>query len=353
MRVAVGLSGGVDSSVALALLKRDGHDVFGVTMTIWDKSYTFSGGKKHACLCSNEDEEVKIAKRVCEQLKVEHRVIDLSKEYKEIVLKYFSEEYIAGRTPNPCVLCNHKIKFGLLLDKALESKYDSENGLSNKFATGHYVNVSIDDNGRYCISKNHTKKDQSYFLCRLNQMQLVHCIFPLGDFTKDKVRELARELQLPTSEIKDSQNFYSGDYRDLIEKDAVGGAFLSDNGIFVGRHKGYWNYTIGQRIEGNRYVKEIDACKNIVVVSDHISNIVKSDFSISDLNFVSIDGIYEISLSKDLFVKVRSSGAAHKCTIDENKNIHLQDSATIISPGQFAVFYDINGFLLFSGVIKK
>jgi tRNA-specific 2-thiouridylase len=350
MKIAVGLSGGVDSSVALALLQREGHEVFGVTMKIWDLSYRFTGGKRHACLCPGEDEEIEIAKQVCDILKVPHYVVDCSKEYKEKVLDYFVSEYVNGRTPNPCVVCNAKIKFGSLLDIAKKIiTFD-------KFATGHYAIVYRDDfigkqgTKRHCVEQNPTNKDQSYFLCRLNQEQLSRCVLPLGHLAKGEVRELARKFKLPTSEIKDSQNFYSGDYRELIGKDAQGGAFISfETNEVVGRHKGYWNYTIGQRIENERYVKEIQADKNIVVVSNDIDTVTKDEFSISDFNFVSCDSIID---SEKLFVKVRSSGTSHECYIDINRHVKLADK-TIITPGQFAVFYDENGRLIFSSVIKE
>lgn len=343
MKIVVGLSGGVDSSVALLLLKQDGYDVSAITMKIWDKSYNFETKKKHACLCPDEDEEISLAKNVCDMLEVKHEVVDLSKEYKEKVLSYFSREYIAGRTPNPCVVCNREIKFGALFDYATKNA-------STKFATGHYAINRFDDKfSRFSILRNASQKDQSYFLCRLSQGQLSKCIFRLGYLTKEQVRDIARKNNLPTSEIKDSQNFFSGDYSQLIGKQNESGSFISEEGLKVGRHDGYWHFTIGQKYNG-KYVKEIKKDTNEVVLTDNVFRVTKSSFKIKDINFVSDDKIlYE--RSDYYFVKVRSSGALHRCSIFDD-NIVSIESQTIISPGQFAAFYNETGFLLFSGVIE-
>ena len=339
MKIVVGLSGGVDSSVALLLLKNDGYDVSAITMKIWDKNYKFEITKgKHACLCPDEDEEITIAKKVCDILDVKHEVIDLSKEYREKVLSYFSSEYIAGRTPNPCVVCNREIKFGSLFDYATKN--------SAKFATGHYAINRFDEHfNRFSIIRNNSNKDQSYFLCRLSQGQLSKCIFRLGYLTKEQVRDIARKNCLPTSEIKDSQNFFSGDHCQLIEKQNETGSFLSEEGLKVGTHSGYWHFTIGQKHDG-KYVKEIRKDTNEVILTDRVYSVAKNTFEISDINFVSDDKVS----SNNIFVKVRSSGALHRCVIKDN--VVSIESQTIISPGQFAVFYDEIGYLLFSGVIK-
>jgi tRNA-specific 2-thiouridylase len=361
MKIAVGLSGGVDSSVALLLLKNEGHDVFGLTMKIWDSSYSFSGGNKHACFGPNEKEEIELAKAVCDSLSVPHVVIDCSKEYKEVVLKYFKEEYLSGKTPNPCVVCNAKMKFGALLDISLRSvSFD-------KFATGHYANVYLGKiTKRYNIVRNGTNKDQSYFLCRLSQEQLSRCIFPLGTYSKEKVRELARANKLLTSETKESQNFYCGDHKELLGiKESIGN-ILTKDGEKIGEHKGYWNYTVGQKING-LYVESINSDKNEIVAST-IDDVVKNTFIVSDLNYISIESIekFMIHASSEVFfkngkqhrvlhVKVRSSGALHDCIIEkknESFEVALLESKTIISPGQFAVFYDDIGRMLFSGIIQ-
>jgi tRNA-specific 2-thiouridylase len=343
--IAVGLSGGVDSSVALALLKKQGHDVIGITMKIWDNSYPPGKPGRHSCFGPDEDNEIKIAAEVCNILDVPHLVLNCADEYKENVLKYFSDSYLDGQTPNPCVICNTTMKFGALLDAAKKHmRFDH-------FATGHYVGVFKKD-GRYVIRQAlDSRKDQSYFLCRLSQDQLSRVQFPLYAYLKPEIREIARKFNLPTSEIKDSQNFYSGNCKDLIDHAPMNGDIVDSDGYVVGHHDGYWNFTVGQKLCG-RYVMDTNKCHNTVTVG-LIDNVVKDTFVVNNVNFMSSDCVDE---SKIYIVKVRSSGTLHKCALVLNKisktvKVHIDGEPTIITPGQFAVFYDGND-LAFSGVIK-
>ena len=243
MRVLVGLSGGVDSAVTAALLKKQGYDVIGVTMTIWgDKKATSHKGCHGACLDSNEGDDVEISKKISDYLNIPYYVFDCSKKYDELVLEYFKNEYISGKTPNPCIRCNALVKFGVLPYVA------KENGIEfDKFATGHYARI-IEQDGIYnlCQAKDKTK-DQSYFLYRIKQEQLKNILLPLGEYTKSEVRQMAKDFGLEVADKPDSQDFYNGDYNELLGVSEKLGNIVDVNGKILGTHKGIWNYTIGQR----------------------------------------------------------------------------------------------------------
>jgi len=208
----VGMSGGVDSSVSAMLLKKEGYEVIGVTMKLWNDKYKFVP-TKDACF-GPDREDIVAAKKAADILGIEHLVIDVSKEYEQYILEYFKEEYLAGRTPNPCVMCNEKIKFGYLVDKIIEQGIEFD-----YFATGHYARVSYDERtGRYLLFRGiDEKKDQSYYLYRLSQKQLGRVLFPLGGFKKEDIKKLAREFGLKEyAEKEESQDFMGGEYAELI-----------------------------------------------------------------------------------------------------------------------------------------
>ena len=197
IKVAIGLSGGVDSAVSAYLLKEEGYDLTGIIMKIWDGSYEISENSKHACFGPGEDEDVQVVENICKDLKIPLKIIDLSKEYKDTVIDYFRKEYLAGRTPNPCVRCNQMMKFGFMLDKGekLGLEYDF-------FATGHYARIVNWKDGSPILKKAvHRAKDQTYFLAGLSREQLKRTMFPLGDFTKPEVRDLAKKFDLEVAEI--------------------------------------------------------------------------------------------------------------------------------------------------------
>src|SRR5665648_214763 len=188
-KVIVGMSGGVDSSVAAALLKEEGYEVIGVTMKIWDGGTISKEGAHHACYGPGEEEDIKDAQKVAQILEIPFYIFDLKQEFKTFVLDYFSHEYLSGRTPNPCIRCNQQVKFGAMVKKI----YD--NGIKfDYFATGHYIRVEYDKAGhQYLLKKaKDLKKDQSYFLYSLSQEQLGHILFPIGDYTKEEVKIKAK-----------------------------------------------------------------------------------------------------------------------------------------------------------------
>lgn len=269
MKIAVGLSGGVDSAVSLALLQSRGHDVFGLTMKIWDGSIKIEEGAKHACYGPGESDDLEMCDRITKRLGVPYEIIDLSTEYKHAVLDYFRAEYQAGRTPNPCVKCNHTMKFGFLLEKAraIGLQFD-------KFATGHYARVETIKGVSYLKVAADTKKDQTYFLYRLSDETLNTVLFPLGGITKAMTRQYAVEYGLEVADKPESQDFIAGgDYTVLFDKQ-VPGDIVDENGKVLGEHSGIINFTLGQRrglgIKSalSYYVKAIDAVNNRVVVTE-------------------------------------------------------------------------------------
>lgn len=267
MRVAVGLSGGVDSSVAAALLKEAGHEVVGVTMKLWKGGPCGGGAARDACFGPGEEQDMERAAAFCRSLGIEYRTFDCADAYEREILAYFREAYRAGLTPNPCVRCNAAMKFGLLPRLARESGLDFD-----KFATGHYARVEERDGAWRLLRGKDPKKDQSYFLYRLSQEQLAGVLFPLGGLTKAEVRAEARRRGLAAAELPDSQDFYGGEYAELLGMPPREGKIVDTSGRVLGTHRGYWNYTVGQRkglgIGGGRklYVLGVDACRNEVTV---------------------------------------------------------------------------------------
>jgi tRNA-specific 2-thiouridylase len=269
MKVLVGMSGGVDSSVTACLLKQQGHEVIGATMSIWDKNTNFrSTGSADSCFSPHEEKDIEAARAICAKLGIRYEVLDCIDLYKKMVLENFKSEYEAGRTPNPCVMCNSFIKFNALPEAAKKAGIEFD-----MFATGHYANIIRNENGRYMIKRGVDRtKDQSYFLYRLNQNQLSKVLMPLGIYTKQEVRKMAVEFGLEVSDKPDSQDFYSGDINDILQNEPQVGNFVNKDGKILGQHQGIWNYTVGQRrgmgiaAERPLYVLGFNKEKNEVIV---------------------------------------------------------------------------------------
>ena len=342
-KIAVGLSGGVDSSVAAALLKDAGCNVIGITMQIYDDAdakHTLAG---NACYGPDEKEDLEAAAQICDKLQIPFYPIDLRDEYRQNVIGYFRQEYLAGRTPNPCVRCNQTIKFGFLLTKAREAGIEFE-----QFATGHYARI-VKQGSRFLLRKAEDHfKDQTYFLYRLSQEQLSRTLFPLGNYTKSQVREMARTYALETAERAESQDFIAGgDYTVLFDKAEINpGDIVDTNGQHLGRHKGVINYTVGQRkglgLTSPRplYVKAIDGAQNKLIVSDE-EHLHAQGLIATDLNLIAVD---KLERPHKVKVKVRARSAAVDATVlphgDDRAKIVFKHPQPAIAPGQSAVFYE-------------
>jgi tRNA-specific 2-thiouridylase len=343
MKVAVGISGGVDSAVAALLCKEQGHEVIGVTMKIWDDSSSDIeiDSTRHACYGPEEKEDIKDAGAVCDALSIPLHIIDCTEAFNTTILGYFKATYRQGKTPNPCVFCNQQLKFGLLPELLQKQQLPID-----YFATGHYARVQRDTDGTVHLLRAFDKaKDQSYFLYRLTQEQLKKSLFPLGNLTKEKVRDIAHTAGLHVWNKAESQDFYSGDYRELLKDDhdtAQCGTFVDVNGKILGTHDGVWNYTIGQRkglgIAAGKplYVIAIDS-KNKTIVLGEKDHLAKAKVVLSEFHQFE-------DLDSDLSCKLRSSSPLQKChtSINNDSNVILEFDLPVsgICPGQSAVLYD-------------
>lgn len=343
-KVVVGMSGGVDSSVAAYLLKEQGYDVIGVTMQIWqDEDVATQSENGGCCGLSAVDD----ARRVAERLDIPYYVMNFKQEFKKQVMDYFVEEYLCGRTPNPCIMCNRYVKWEALLNRSLEIGADY-------IATGHYARIEELANGRMAIRNSVTAaKDQTYALYNLTQEQLKHTLMPVGAYAKDEIRKIAEEAGLPVAHKPDSQEICfipDDDYATFIDQvagDRVPGCgnFVTTDGKIIGIHKGITHYTIGQRRGldlpmGKRvFVTEIRPETNEVVIGDNQD--VFTDTVVCDrLNFMSIEDLAEPRRVK---AKIRYNHGGEFCIIEKQGDrvvCKFEKPVRASTPGQAVVFYE-------------
>jgi tRNA-uridine 2-sulfurtransferase len=349
------MSGGVDSSVTALLMEQRGFRVTGITMKIWDGEIVSGNHSRHSCYGPEEAEDIEDARRVAKQLDIPLEVIDLTREYRNEVLDYFCQEYLAGRTPNPCVKCNQRIKFGALIQKAVASGIDFD-----FVASGHYARIDYDlESRRYLLKKaRDLSKDQSYFLSFLSQEQLSRLIFPLGDYHKTEVREIARRFGLEVAEKPDSQNFISGDYSSVIRAEVNPGQIIDKQGNVLGRHRGIQYYTLGQRkgleiaSKSPLYVTALDLESNTITVGVR-EEIYSDEFRVAKLNWISLPGLEQPITAA---VKIRSSQREAEARINPvdagSVDVKFKEPQLAIAPSQVAVFYR-EDVVIGGGIIEK
>ena len=344
-KVVVGMSGGVDSSVAAYLLKEQGYDVIGVTMQIWqDEDNEVQEENGGCCGLSAVDD----ARRVAQDLEIPYYVMNFKSEFKENVMDYFAKEYLQGRTPNPCIACNRYVKWESLLKRSLDIGADY-------IATGHYARVTQLPNGRYTLMKSATAaKDQTYALYNLTQNQLAHTLMPVGAYTKDEIREIADKINLRVAHKPDSQEICfvpDKDYASFIEeysgKRIPQGNFVNTKGEVIGRHKGITHYTVGQRKGLNLsmgypvFVVEIRPETNEVVIGKG-EDVFSDTLRAGTLNWMSVDGLHGEEMK--VTAKIRYSHKGASCIIKEVEDgiveCRFEEPQRAITPGQAVVFYD-------------
>jgi len=341
-KVLVAMSGGVDSSVAAALLEDEGYEVIGVTMKIWDGEAFRGEMRRHGCYGPGVERDIEDAQKIAEILRIPFHVLDLEREYKSQVLGYFYREYLSGRTPNPCIKCNRWVKFDALGKRARDSGIEFD-----CIATGHYARVEYDEGRRrYLLKKaKDLRKDQSYFLFSLSQEQLGRAFFPVGSYTKEEVRKIASNFGFNVNDKPESQDFINGSYHSLIEAEAHPGLILDRQGNVLGQHQGIPFYTIGQRkrlgisAKEPLYVTDIDPEKNAIIVGDK-GELYRDELIASELNWIAERPIQPIK-ARARIRYLHKEAEATIVPLDENRvHIKFQEPQMAISPGQAVVFYD-------------
>ncbi len=343
-KVVVGMSGGVDSSVAAWLLKEQGFEVIGVTMQIWqDEDHLMMEEQGGCCGLSAVDD----ARRVAETLNIPYYVMNFKQEFKENVMDYFIAEYLKGRTPNPCIACNRYVKWESLLRRSMAIGADY-------IATGHYARIEQLPGGRYALRKSAAvSKDQTYALYNLTQHQLSHTLMPVGAYTKDEIRAIALEQRIPVANKPDSQEICfvpDQDYAGFIDANAdveiPQGNFVDKNGNVLGQHKGITHYTVGQRkglnlALGRRcFVVEIRPETNEVVIGDN-EDVFAHKLRCDRLNFMSVADVRE---PVQVQAKIRYNHTGAPCTLlrtgEDEMVCEFQEPVRAVTPGQAVVFYD-------------
>ena len=356
-KVVVGMSGGVDSSVAAYLLKEQGYDVIGVTMQIWQDEEVETQAKNGGCCGLSAVDD---ARAVAQKLDIPYYVMNFKKEFKENVIDYFVEAYLKGQTPNPCIACNRYVKWESLLQRSLEIGADY-------IATGHYARIEKLPNGRYAIAVSVTAaKDQTYALYNLTQHQLAHTLMPVGEYTKEEIRNIAQRENLPVAHKPDSQEICfipDNDYAAFIDKEAPGrvpkkGKFVTKDGTVLGEHQGITHYTIGQRKGLNLamghpvFVTKICPESNEVVIGES-EDVFGTTLFCNKLNWM---GIEELMEPREVLAKIRYAHAGAKCVIEKAGEDCVKCSfhspVRAITPGQAVVFYE-DGHVLGGGTIMS
>lgn len=358
-KVLVAMSGGIDSTVVALMLHKEGYEVIGITMKTWD--YAASGTSSKETGCCNVD-SFNDARKAAVENGFPHFILDIRDEFGDFVIENFVEEYLAGRTPNPCVMCNTHIKWRALLKRADAMGCDF-------IATGHYANIHQHSNGRYYLSKGQDElKDQSYVLWGLEQDLLARTLLPLGNYRKSDIRKMAEDYGYPEL-AKKSESYEicfvpDNDYRGFLkrkveglEEKVDGGLFVDKSGKILGKHKGYPFYTIGQRkglvaVGRPIYVTEIIPETNTVVLGDE-EDLVKKEVFISKVNWLKYNGVED---GTELLTKIRykDSGTLGKMYNEADGSLRFEfyDDAKGIAPGQSAVFYEGND-VVGGGIIQR
>ena len=343
-KVVVGMSGGVDSSVAAYLLKEQGYDVIGVTMQIWQDEENIVQEENGGCCGLSAVDD---ARRVAAAIGIPYYVMNFKDEFQKSVIEYFTKEYLAGRTPNPCIACNRYVKWEALLQRSLSIGADY-------IATGHYARIEHLPNGRYAIRRSATmEKDQTYALYNLTQEQLARTLMPVGEYSKDRIREMADEIGLLVAHKPDSQDICfvpDGDYASFIENttDQVlqTGDFVTPEGKILGKHKGIIHYTVGQRkglglaLGYPAFVLEIRPETNEVVIGTYEESLTYT-VRANELNFMSVEQITE---PVRVFAKIRYNHKGAWCTVERTGEDEIvctfDEPIRAATPGQAVVLYD-------------
>lgn len=353
-KVVVGMSGGVDSSVAAYLLKEQGYEVIGVTMQIWQEEPMFVQEENGGCCGLSAVDD---ARRVAEHLGIRYYVMNFRQEFQENVIDYFVHEYLDGRTPNPCIACNRYVKWESLLQRSLEIGADY-------IATGHYARIDQLPNGRYSLKKSVTAaKDQTYALYNLTQHQLSHTLMPVGEYEKEEVRKIAEEVGLPVANKPDSQEICfvpDNDYASFIERETgvsiPTGNFVDVHGNILGTHQGITHYTVGQRkglglaLGHPVFVTEIRPGTNEVVIGEN-EDIFSTTLRANRLNFMSVP---EIAADMRATAKIRYNHRGDDCVIrmvdKDTVEVVFDRPQRAATPGQAVVFYE-GDYVLGGGTI--
>lgn len=343
-KVVIGMSGGVDSSVAAWLLLKQGYEVVGVTMQIWQEENPEQIEENGGCCGLSAVDD---ARRVAFQLGIPYYVMNFRKDFREKVIDYFMDEYLHGRTPNPCIACNRYVKWESLLKRSMEIGADY-------IATGHYAQIEKLPNGRYALKKSATAaKDQTYALYNLTQEQLSRTLMPVGAYTKEEIRAFAEELELPVAGKRDSQEICfvpDKDYARFIEENAhvkiPEGNFVWTDGTVIGKHKGITHYTVGQRkglgLSMGRpvVVTRICAEKNEVVIGE-TQDVFRSTLRAGRLNWMAVE---KPEKEMRFLAKIRYNHGGAMCTVrpvgEDEVECIFDEPVRAVTPGQAVVFYD-------------